>query len=213
MRRPTRRRILYAAGATGAAGLAGFATASEDGHDGDYHEEHDDHDHHEEHGEHADFDEDSSFNEADVLFMQGMIPHHEQAIEMAELVPGRTDNQELCALGPEIIDVQQAEIEELHEWLDEAGVDDPDGHDMDHEEMDGMLTADDFQELRELEGQEFDCLFAAQMIAHHEGAITMSEYVLEDGESQRVADLAAEIIDLQREEIEMMECWRAQWNC
>jgi uncharacterized protein (DUF305 family) len=145
--------------------------------------------------------------------MQGMIPHHEQAIEMAELVPGRTNSQELCDLGPEIIDVQQAEIEQLHEWLDEAGVDDPDDHDMDHEEMGGMLTDDDFQELRESEGQEFDCLFAAHMIAHHEGAITISDDVLEDGESQRVADLAEEIIEVQRAEIEMMECWQDRWNC
>jgi uncharacterized protein (DUF305 family) len=217
MRRVTRRRILYATGATGAVGLAGFATASEDEHNGDGHEDHqdhdDDHDHDEEHEEHIDFDEDSEFNEADVMFMQGMIPHHEQAIKMAELIPGRSDSQELCDLGPEIIDVQQAEIEQLHEWLSEAGVDDPEEHEMDHEEMDGMLTEEDFQELRESEGQEFDCLFAEHMIAHHDGAIMMSEHVLEEGESGRVADLADEIIDVQQEEIEMMECWKDQWNC
>ncbi|ELY57182.1 hypothetical protein C491_11793 [Natronococcus amylolyticus DSM 10524] len=217
MRRVTRRRILYATGATGAIGLTGFATASEDEdeHDGTDHGEHhdDDHDHHEEHGEHIDFDEDSEFNEADVMFMQGMIPHHEQAIEMAELIPGRSDSRELCELGPEIIDVQQAEIEQLHEWLREAGVDDPEEHEMDHEEMDGMLTEEDFQELRESEGQEFDCLFAEHMIVHHDGAIMMSEHVLEEGASERVADLADEIIDVQQEEIEMMECWKDRWNC
>lgn len=217
MRRVTRRRILYATGATGAIGLTGFATASEDedGHsETDHGEHHDDgHDHHEEHGEHIDFDEDSEFNEADVMFMQGMIPHHEQAIEMAELIPGRSDSRELCELGPEIIDVQQAEIEQLHEWLSEAGVDDPEEHEMDHEEMDGMLTEEDFQELRESEGREFDCLFAEHMIVHHDGAIMMSEHVLEEGASERVADLADEIIDVQQEEIEMMECWKDRWDC
>ncbi|WP_394739301.1 DUF305 domain-containing protein [Natronococcus roseus] len=217
MRRVTRRRILYATGATGAIGLTGFATASEDEdeHDETDHGEHhdDDHDHHEGHGEHIDFDEDSEFNEADVMFMQGMIPHHEQAIEMAELIPGRSDSRELCELGPEIIDVQQAEIEQLHEWLSEAGVDDPEEHEMDHEEMDGMLTEEDFQELRESEGREFDCLFAEHMIVHHDGAIMMSEHVLEEGASERVADLADEIIDVQQEEIEMMECWKDRWNC
>lgn len=217
MRRVTRRRILYATGATGAVGLAGFATASEDEHNDDGHKEHHDHDgdhdHHEEHGEHIVLDEDSEFNGADVMFMQGMIPHHEQAIKMAELIPGRSDSQELCDFGPKIIDAQQAEIEQLHEWLSEAGVDDPEKQEMDHEEMDRMLTDEDFQEFRESKGQEFDCLFAEHMISHHEGAVLMSEHVLEVGESVRVAGLADDIIDTQQEEIEMMECWKDQWNC
>lgn len=202
-----RRRVLYLAGSIGIAGVAGFATASDheknDGHDFDKDKRGHDKD---------DIDSEGPFNDADILFMQGMIPHHEQAIEMAELIPGRTDREELCELGPEIIEVQEAEIKQLNEWLAEAGVD-PDDHDMAHEDMDGVLTDDEMDDLREAEDQEFDCLFAEYMIRHHEGAIVMSEEVLEEGRSRRVADLATEIIDVQQEEIEMMACWRVNWGC
>ncbi|MDG5818557.1 DUF305 domain-containing protein [Natronococcus sp. A-GB7] len=223
MRRTTRRRVLAVTGAT-TAGLAGLATADDHGddenhdHDGetDDHEHHDDdHEHHDDDHEHHNDDheyhDDGEFNDADVAFMQGMIPHHEQAIEMAELVPDRTDSRRLCDLAPEIIEVQEAEIEQLQEWLEEAGADA--GGDHDHDEMEGMLSDEELTELREAEGQEFDCLFAEQMIFHHEGAIEMAEDVLEGGRAERVADLAEEIIAVQREEIEMMECWRDDWGC
>ncbi|MFU8867026.1 DUF305 domain-containing protein [Natronococcus sp.] len=220
MRRTTRRRLLFATGAT-TAGLAGLATADDHGDhgadDGDHehddeaddYEHHDEGDHHDEVDHHDDAE--GPFNDADVAFMQGMIPHHEQAIEMAKLVPDRTDSRRLCDLAPEIIEVQEAEIEQLREWLEEAGADAHGDHA--HDEMEGMLSEEELTELGEAEGREFDCLFAEHMIFHHEGAIEMAEDVLEDGRAQRVTDLAKEIIEVQREEIEMMECWRDDWAC
>lgn len=207
--------MLSVTGAT-TAGLAGLATADDHDENHDHDGEADDHEHHDDDHEHHDddrehHDDDGEFNDADVAFMQGMIPHHEQAIEMAELVPDRTDSRRLCDLAPEIIEVQEAEIEQLREWLEEAGADA--GGDHDHDEMEGMLSEEELTELREAEGQEFDCLFAEHMIFHHEGAIEMSEDVLEDGRAKRVTDLADEIIAVQREEIEMMECWRDDWGC
>ncbi|MEM4780597.1 MAG: DUF305 domain-containing protein [Halalkalicoccus sp.] len=210
MTRSNRRRFLYALGAASTVGFVGYSAADEHG-DEDRNGDHEHHDdgHHDEHAHEGDDDPDGEFNEADVEFMRMMILHHEQAIEMAKLIPGRTDRRELCDLGPEIIEVQQAEIEQMHDWLAEADAD-PDhgdhGHDHgDHGEMDGMLSEAEMVELRCAEGEEFDCLFVEGMIVHHEGAIDMSEEVLAEGSAERVAALAAEVIEVQREEIEMME--------
>ena len=178
------------------------------------------------------------FNDVDIMFVRMMIPHHEGAIHMAELVPERTDRAELLDLRTEIIEEQEAEIDLMCELLDDAGVTGCDevgsmmphemgemmrGNGMDHgmhpDEMAGMMprehmmTHDDGREIRRAEHDEFDCLFAEHMIRHHEGAVVMSEYVLDEGESERVADLAEEIIDAQQEEIELMEEWRDDWNC
>lgn len=221
MQRTTRRRVLSLAGATGAVGLAGFGAAEDDDRDdhdseGDPDDDGDsdnggDPDDYSADDENGDDHVDSEFNDADVAFMRGMIPHHEQAIEMAELVPERAESRRLCELAPEIIEVQEAEIEQLRDWLEDAGAD-PHA-DPDHDEMEGMLSDEELRALREAEGRAFDCLFADHMIVHHEGAIEMAEDVLEDGRAERVADLADEIIEVQREEIEMMECWRDDWGC
>lgn len=221
---PNRRRFLYLLGATSAVSFAGYSAADEHGGDHadhDQNEEQDRDDHDEGHQEH-DEEYDGEFNHADVMFMQMMIPHHEQAIETAELIPGRTDQQELCDLGPEIIEVQEEEIELMHEWLDDAGVD-PEDHEMDHDaddmdgmdhdEMEGMMTDEEMQELRGLEGEEFDCLFIEHMIHHHEGAILMADDVLEDGQADRVLELAEDVIEVQEAEIELMEGWLQEWDC
>lgn len=206
-----RRRFLYALGAASTVGFVGYSAA--DDHDnGDHEEGHDYGDEYDQHhDDHADEEYDGEFNHADVEFMRMMIPHHEQAIETAELIPGRTDRRELCELGPEIIEVQEAEIEQIRNWLADAGAD-PD-HEMDHDEMEGTMTDEEMQELRCLDGQEFDCLFVEHMIHHHEGAIAMAEDVLADGNAERVLDLAEDVIEVQEEEFEMMEGWQDEWSC
>ncbi|KYH23769.1 hypothetical protein HAPAU_38480 [Halalkalicoccus paucihalophilus] len=220
-----RRRFLYLIGATSAIGFAGYSAADdsdehEHGHDNneDGRHDHDDHDHsgdhdHDEEDHHGhDTEYNGEFNHADVEFMQMMIPHHEQAIEMAELISGRTSRQELCDLGPEIIDVQEREIEMMHEWLEEADADSHD-HEMDHHDMDGMMTPDEMQELRCLEGQAFDCLFVEHMIHHHESAIIMAEDALADGQADRVLEVAEDVIEVQEAEITMMKSWLTEWGC
>lgn len=210
----TRRRVLYALGAAGTVGLAGYGAAADEDEasDGDHHGDDAHHgDEHEDHDDHHDEEYDGEFNHADVEFMRMMIVHHEQAIEMAEMIPGRTDRCELRELGPEIIEVQEEEIEQMHDWLTEAGADAD--HDMDHGEMDGMLSEEELQELRCAEDREFDCLFVEGMIHHHEGAIEMSEDVLEDGQADRVLELAEEVIEVQEAEIEEMEEWQDEWGC
>ncbi|MDJ1431453.1 DUF305 domain-containing protein [Halostagnicola sp. A-GB9-2] len=195
------------------------------------------------------FAQDEEFNDVDIMFVRMMIPHHERAIQMAELIPERTDREELLDLRMEIIEEQEAEVDLMCDLLDDAevaGCDEVGGmmphemggmmrgdgmgdgmHDDDDEMGDGMhpdemeemmprehmMTHDDGRELRRAENEEFDCLFAEHMIRHHEGAIVMSEHVLDEGESERVADLAENIIESQQEEIELMEGWQDDWDC
>jgi uncharacterized protein (DUF305 family) len=154
-------------------------------------------------------------NEADVEFVQGMIPHHEGAIEMAELVEDRTERQELVDLADEIIEVQDEEIAQLRGMLDRMGADemamDDDMDDMDHGDM-GMMDDAEMEELRALEGDEFDRRFMEAMIVHHEGAIDMAERVLAEGQDAEVAEVAQEVITAQEAEIEQMDRWLEEWD-
>jgi uncharacterized protein (DUF305 family) len=159
--------------------------------------------------------EDGEHNEADIEFVQGMIPHHEGAIAMAELVEGRTDRQELLDLADEIIEVQDEEIALLRGMLermdaDDMAMDDELGE-MDHGDM-GMMDDAEMEELRELEGDEFDRRFMEAMIVHHEGAIDMAERVLAEGQDDEVAGLAQLVIDAQQGEIEQMQRWLEEWG-
>lgn len=150
----------------------------------------------------------SSLNEADRIFLQGMIPHHASAVEMAELVPDRTDRPELNDMAAEIIRTQRAEIDEMEAMLEDA--DAPVGdHGAEHEGMAGM--GDDEPALEDLEGVEFDLAFVAAMIEHHQGAVNAAQEVLDKGEDPEVAELAESIIATQQAEITQMEEWQTQW--
>ncbi len=112
---------------------------------------------------------------ADIDFMQGMIVHHQQAVEMAALVDGRTNNEAIQTIAERIAASQQDEISFMIEWL--AGYGQPAsmagmGH-MDHVGMAGMASAEDMAELRDARGVNFDRKFLQLMIAHHNGALTM----------------------------------------
>jgi uncharacterized protein (DUF305 family) len=157
---------------------------------------------------------DGEANAADIQFVQGMIPHHEGAIEMAELVEGRTERQEPIDLANEIIDVQDEEISLLRGMLDRMDADDmamDDMGDMDHGDM-GMMEEGEMEELRQLEGDEFDRRFMEAMIEHHQGAIDMAEQVLAEGQDEEVAGLAQLVIDAQEAEIDQMQQWLEEWE-
>ncbi len=125
----------------------------------------------------------TGYSPADVQFMQDMIPHHHQAIEMAELVAERTNRPELIDVAGRINASQDDEIEFMQQWLRERGerVPDPTAHDAMHtsHQMAGMATPEQMAELATLDGTEFDRLFLQLMIRHHEGAVTMVEELLE----------------------------------
>jgi uncharacterized protein (DUF305 family) len=122
---------------------------------------------------------DTSYSAADARFMQDMIPHHHQALEMAELVADRTNRPELVDVAGRINASQQDEIEFMQQWLRSRGERVPEA--MDHgamqtdHQMAGMATAEQMAELAASDGTEFDRLFLQLMITHHEGAVTMVE--------------------------------------
>lgn len=150
------------------------------------------------------------FTPADVEFMQGMIGHHAQAIEMTDLLKTRTERDTMRRLA-ERIDLSQAdEIKMMQTWLTSRGQIAPEQHAHHHEMpmMPGMLTDEQMKRLADARGAEFDRLFLAGMIAHHQGALTMvAELVKKPGAAQESemfgfisdveADQSAEIARMQ----------------
>lgn len=124
----------------------------------------------------------TTYSPHDVRFMQDMIPHHHQAIEMAALVAARTNLPGVVDAAGRINASQADEIEFMQNWLTERGkvAPDPAAHHamhMDHD-MAGIASPEDMQALAEARSTEFDRLFLSLMIAHHEGAVTMVEKLL-----------------------------------
>ena len=160
----------------------------------------------------------AEFNEADVTFAQMMIPHHQQAVEMADLAPDRAESEEVKALAERIKEAQAPEIEMMTSWLEEwdqplegemGGMDMGEGGQMDGMEgmegMEGMLSEDQMASLEEASGAEFDELFLTSMREHHVGAVTMAEEELRAGQSPEAIELAQTIIDTQQAEIEEID--------
>lgn len=169
-------------------------------------------------------------SEADVEFVQGMIPHHAQAVAMAGLVDERTDRDELQELANEIESSQSEEIEQMTAILDRLDAEPMDGEmmggEMDPDEMmeamadmsmgnmdmDGMMSGEQMEMMGSSEGEEFEARFLEGMIAHHEGAITSAQEVLDEGSDEEVAELAEDIIAAQEAEIEQMTAWQDEWD-
>lgn len=149
----------------------------------------------------------ADFNDADVLFLQMMIPHHEQAVEMAELATDRAASPEVKELAAQIEQAQAPEIETMTGWLEDWG-ESVDMGGMDMREMDGMqgmLSDEQMASLEAASGAEFDELFLTRMREHHLGAVMMAEEELEAGEFADAKALAQTIIDTQQAEIERID--------
>lgn len=153
--------------------------------------------------------EEGAHNDADVEFAKGMIPHHAQAIEMAEMALEQAESPDVKALAGEIQAAQQPEIDMLTEWLESWGEEVPSmSGGMDDGDMGGgggMMAEEDMASLESASGAEFDQMFLEMMIEHHKGAIEMAEAELEDGEFADAQAMARDIIDAQQSEIEEME--------
>lgn len=147
-------------------------------------------------------------NEADIAFATQMIPHHEQAIAMAALVPSRAENPKVRALAEQIEQAQDPEIKTMTGWLKQWDAPTP-GGDMggvDHGsgDMPGMMPEEDMAELDKAKGAEFDQMWLTMMIEHHEGAIEMARTELDRGSHAGAKEMAQAIIDGQQAEIEEM---------
>jgi uncharacterized protein (DUF305 family) len=145
--------------------------------------------------------ENSEFSAADVMFAQMMIPHHQQAVDLGVIAENGEASPEVLALAQDISHDQTHEIEHMQAWLTAAGASEHKDHEM---AMDGMLTEAELETLKTAKGAEFDRLFWEGMIAHHEGAISMAEDVI-DSKNSEVAELAASIIESQTEQIQYMK--------
>jgi len=161
---------------------------------------------------------------ADVKFMQGMIMHHAQAVEMTALIESHTENKEIRTLGSRISRSQSDEIKFMKRWLEargestsmvmSAGPEMPGmampGMNMSSHQMlmPGMLTAKQMDALRKARGQEFDRLFLTGMIQHHNGALIMVKDLFDTGGAGQDAELFNFTTDVdsgQRAEIRIMQ--------
>jgi len=150
----------------------------------------------------------SSSSDADVMFAQMMIPHHEQAIELSDLAlnPATGASEAIKQLATQIKGNQDPEIAFMAAWLEERNESSTADEGIDHSSMmSGMLSLEDLDALRLLIGTEFDQAWIAAMIAHHEGAIEMAQRVQRDGDDDDIAALAADIIAAQAAEIEILQ--------
>ncbi|MFJ8935141.1 DUF305 domain-containing protein [Streptomyces sp. NPDC102365] len=145
-------------------------------------------------------------NAADVAFAQGMIPHHRQAVEMAELAEGRARSAEVGELAAAIKKAQGPEIRTLSGWLTSWGEDVPAEGSMDHSahDMGSMMTDEEMTGLENASGKTFDTAFLKLMIKHHEGAVTMAKTEQADGASVAAVRLAGRIVTAQSTEIDRM---------
>jgi uncharacterized protein (DUF305 family) len=154
----------------------------------------------------------------DVKFMQGMIHHHAQAIDMTELLKTRTASEDMKKLGLRIQVSQTDEIRMMQRWLQGHGVEAPDPHamhmpgmvmpGMDHGPMmPGMLTPEEMARLAQLKGTEFDRFFLEGMIKHHGGAILMVKELFETpgaGQDSTIYAFASDVVADQQMEIDRM---------
>ena len=156
-------------------------------------------------------------SQAEAEFMQGMIMHHAQAVEMTALIPSHTENKGLRLLGARISSSQSDEIKFMKRWLTTRGEPismampgmkgmDTSGHPM--ALMPGMLTPDQMEALRKAKGDEFDHLFLTGMIQHHNGALTMVKDLFNTagaGQDAELFNFATDVDSGQRAEIRIMQ--------
>ncbi len=161
----------------------------------------------------------AQFNDADVEFAQGMIPHHQQAVEMSQMAETHADSPEVEKLASDIEAAQGPEIDTMTQWLEDWGKDVPsdssdgdmggmdmgDGSHMDTGDMPGMMSDDDMHELDQARGTTWDRMFLTLMIRHHEGAIEMAQTEQARGENPDAVALARKIEAAQTAEIATMK--------
>lgn len=164
----------------------------------------------------------------DVEFMQGMITHHAQAVEMAALIEERTENKEVRRLGARISQSQSDEMSFMKRWLENrgeklepassrksaSGMTVSNRH-QNHAQMPGMLTAKQMEALKNATGAEFDRLFLEGMIRHHQGALLMVRELFATsgaGQDAEIFNFATDVDGGQRAEIKIMQSMLGEKN-
>ena len=146
-------------------------------------------------------------NDADVMFAQMMLPHHEQAVQMSEMLLAKDDiPAEVTDFAQQVIDAQGPEIERMNAMLaawDAEPMAEMGG--MDHGGMSGMMSDQDLADLEAAQDTEAARLYLEQMTAHHEGAVDMAQDEVDNGQNPQAVALAEQVIDAQEAEITEME--------
>ncbi|WP_315552464.1 DUF305 domain-containing protein [Microbacterium aurum] len=146
------------------------------------------------------------FNAADSMFAMMMIPHHQQAVEMSDMILGKSGvDQRVLDLAQQIKDAQAPEIELMQSWLAAWGMDSAGDMSGMSGMDDGMMSEDDMVALEAADGAEAARLFLEQMIMHHQGAIEMAQAEIEGGINPDAVALAQTIVEAQTAEIASMQ--------
>ena len=143
-----------------------------------------------------------NYTGADIMFLQMMIPHHQQAIDISNLAMKSSQDAELIELAKIIARDQAAEIKQMKAWLTDAGASEDMGHSMDG--MGGMLNDDELAALSAATGKEFDVLWLKGMTEHHDGAIHMTQ-MIEDAQNADIKAFGTKVIKDQSEQIDQMK--------
>ena len=141
----------------------------------------------------------------DITFAQMMIPHHQQAVDLAALVPDRSTNPAVVKLAATISGEQQPEINAMKALLLQWDIDPHAASDHSDMPMDGMVDDATMAKLQSLKGAEFDTLWLQSMISHHQGAIAMAGGETAAGESADMTKIAENIVTAQQAEIDQMK--------
>ena len=142
------------------------------------------------------------YSGADIMFLQMMIPHHQQAIDMSNLAMQVSENEELLTLAKVIAKDQAAEIVQMKSWLKDAGASVDPGHSMSG--MGGMLTSEEYAALEKASGTDFDKLWLTGMTKHHDGAIHMTTMISDD-QNAEIKSFGEAIVKAQTAQIDQMK--------
>lgn len=143
-----------------------------------------------------------SYSGADIMFLQMMIPHHQQAIDISNIALKTSKDSELLDLASTIIKAQTAEIVQMKAWLREAGATTDAGHSMSG--MGGMLDGSELSALSAATGKKFDQLWLKGMIGHHDGAIHMTQ-MIRDASNPKIKAFGKNVVKDQSAQITQME--------
>ena len=144
----------------------------------------------------------SDYTSADIMFLQMMIPHHQQAVDISNLALKTSKDSELLELAMTIRDAQTSEITQMKSWLEDAGAGLDMGHSMDG--MGGMLDDTELSALAAATGKNFDILWLKGMIGHHDGAIHMTT-MIRDASNKEIKTFGENVIKDQSAQITQME--------
>ena len=138
----------------------------------------------------------------EAMFLQMMIPHHQQAIVISDLAISISKNEDILKLANQIKGAQDPEIDQMKSWLKAAGLGEDPGHSM--HAMAGMLTDSQLEQLKNSTGKDFDRQFLSGMIAHHQGAVEMVR-MIENSSDLKLRDFGEQINQTQSSEIAVMK--------